>query len=136
MRVSRVRAFVAMAAIAVAPLAVLRTTDASAQSALTSADTDKDGTLDLGEVRAAASVAFDKLDEDKDSTLDFKEVAGRITKQELKSVDTDRDQTLTKDEYLTLVDKLFHAADKNNDGTLTPAELRTKAGRALERLLR
>jgi Ca2+-binding EF-hand superfamily protein len=112
------------------------TADAFAQSALTTADTDKDGTLDLAEVRAAASSAFDSLDQDKDTTLDYKETAGHLNKKEFKSADTDKDHTLTKDEYLALVEKLFKAADQNNDGTLTAAELRTKAARALERLLK
>jgi len=43
---------------------------------------------------------------------------------------------LSKDEYLALVEKLFKKADTNNDGTLDAKEMRSKAGRALERLLR
>jgi Ca2+-binding EF-hand superfamily protein len=109
---------------------------AFATNALTAADTDKDGTLDLAEVKVAAGAAFDGLDQDKDSTLDLKEAASRLSKPEFKAADTDNDTTLTKDEYLALVEKLFKAADKNNDGTLNAAELRTKAGRALERLLK
>jgi Ca2+-binding EF-hand superfamily protein len=112
------------------------TTDAFAQSALTTADTDKDGTLDLAEVKAAAGAAFDNLDQDKDSTLDYKEAAGHLNKKEFKSADTDKDHTLTKDEYLAMAEKLFKAADQNNDGTLNAAELRTRSGRALERLLK
>lgn len=109
---------------------------AAAASALTSADTDQDGTLSLAEVKAAASAAFDRLDQDKDSTLDFKEVSGRISKGEFNAANPDHDTTLSKDEYLALVERLFKAADKNGDGTLNAAELRTKAGRALERLLK
>ncbi len=111
-------------------------THAFAQSALTAADTDKDGTLDLAEVKAAASAAFENLDKDKDTTLDYKEAAGHLNKKEFKSADTDKDHTLTKDEYLALAEKLFKAADTNNDGTLDAAELRTRAGRALQRLLK
>lgn len=109
---------------------------AFAQSALTTADTDKDRTLDLAEVKAAAGIAFDNLDKDKDTTLDYKEAAGRLNKKEFKSADTDKDHTLTKDEYIALAEKLFKVADANNDGTLNAAELRTKAGRALQRLLK
>jgi hypothetical protein len=109
---------------------------AFAQSALTTADTNKDGTLDLAEVKAAAGAAFDSLDQDKDTTLDYKEAAGHLNKKEFKSADTDKDHTLTKDEYVALAEKLFKAADANNDGTLTTAELKTKAGRALQRLLK
>ena len=43
--------------------------------------------------------------------------------------------TLTKDEYFTIVEKRFKAADPDNDGTVSAAKLRTKAGRALLRLL-
>jgi Ca2+-binding EF-hand superfamily protein len=130
-------AVAALIGICALPFAVLSpATNASATSALTAADTDKDGTLDWAEVKAAASAAFDRLDQDKDTTLDYKEAAGHVGKQEFNAADVDRDKTLTKDEYLALVEKLFKAADQNKDSTLNAAELRTKAGRALERLLR
>src|SRR5262245_50036836 len=40
-------------------------------------DTDSDGTLDLAEVKKAASALFAKLDHDHDGTLDRRELAGR-----------------------------------------------------------
>ena len=42
---------------------------------------------------------------------------------------------MTKDEYLGLVEKLFSAADADKDGTLTAKELKSKAGRALLRMI-
>src|SRR5579863_9583248 len=84
-----------LAAILAAPLALLPATRAFAANALTSADTDKDGTLDKAEVDAAASAQFDKLDKDKDGTLDKAEVGKRLSKADFAAADTDNDKTLT-----------------------------------------
>ena len=58
-----------------------------------------------------------------------------LGKKEFKAADPDNDGTLTKDEYLAIVEKLFKKADVNNDGTLDAKELKSKAGRALKRLI-
>ncbi len=71
-----------------APLAVPALTQASAATALTAADTDKDGTLDLNEVKAAAALEFDKLDKDKDGTLDLKEAAHHVSKKNFIAADS------------------------------------------------
>ncbi|HTV32300.1 MAG TPA: calcium-binding protein, partial [Methylocella sp.] len=42
---------------------------ALATSLINALDADHDGTLDLAEVKTAASAVFDQLDKDKDSTL-------------------------------------------------------------------
>ncbi len=107
----------------------------AAASALAAFDKDNDGTLDLAEVKDAAGSAFDKLDKDSDATLDRKEIGRRASKKDFKEADPDRDGTLTKDEYLGLAEKLFDAADADKDGTLTAKELKSKAGRALVRLI-
>jgi hypothetical protein len=109
---------------------------ANAASALSALDTDKDGTLDLAEVKAAASALFDKLDTDSDATLEAKELKGRLGKDAIKSADPDHDGTLTKEEYLAIVEKLFHKADSDHEGTLDAKELRSKAGQALLRLIK
>ena len=57
-------------------------------------DPDNDGTLDLAEVKKAASELFAKLDPDHDGTLDVKELHGRITAEELAAADPDHDGTL------------------------------------------
>ncbi len=107
-----------------------------AASSLSLVDTDNDKTIDLTEAKAAASKLFDELDKDKEGTLDVKELKGRLSKSELSAGDLDHDKTLTKDEYLAIVEKAFKAADQNGDGTVDAKELKMKAGRALLRLLR
>ena len=99
-------------------------------------DIDNDGTLDLAEVKKAASSLFAKLDRDHDGTLDKRELAGRLTARELNAADPDRDGTLTVEEYLAVVEQRFKAADPDNDGTLDAKELNSRAGQALLRLLR
>ena len=109
---------------------------ALAASALKALDTDKDGTVDLAEAKAAATAVFDKLDKDKDGTLDRKELQGRISNKDWASADPDNDKTISKDEYLAFVEVAFKRADPDNDGTIDAKEFRTPAGQALVRLLR
>jgi Ca2+-binding EF-hand superfamily protein len=109
---------------------------ASARDPIKMFDTDGDGTLDLAEVKKAASALFAKLDPDHDGTLDRRELVGRLSKHELAAADPDHDGTLTLDEYLAVVEKRFNEANRDGDGTLDAKELRTSAGRALLRLLR
>lgn len=99
-------------------------------------DTDNDGTLDLAEVKKAASDLFARLDRDHDGTLDKRELAGRLSAKEFAAADPDHDGTLTKDEYLGVVEQRFKYADPDGDGTLDAKELSTSAGRGLLRLLR
>ena len=99
-------------------------------------DTDNDGTLDLAEVKKAASAKFAKLDPDRDGTLDARELRGRLTAKELAAADPDRDGTLTLDEYLTVVEQRFNAANPDRDGTLDAKEMGSPAGRALLRLMK
>ena len=99
-------------------------------------DSDADGTLDLAEVKKAASTLFAKLDPDHDGTLDRRELAGRLNARELAAADPDHDGTLTLDEYLVVVEQRFNAANPDGDGTLDAKELNSPAGRALLRLLR
>jgi EF hand len=99
-------------------------------------DTDNDGTLDLAEVKKAASALFARLDRDHDGTLDKRELAGRLSAREFLAADPDHDGTLTLEEYLRLVEQRFVAADPDKDRTLDAKELNTSAGRALLRLLK
>ena len=99
-------------------------------------DTDNDGTLDVAEVKKAASALFARLDRDRDGTLDKRELAGRLNARELAAADPDHDGTLTANEYLAVVEQRFNAANPDRDGTLDAKELSTGAGRALLRLLR
>src|SRR5258705_13622299 len=99
-------------------------------------DTDNDGTLDLAEVKKAASALSAKLDPDHGGTLDARELRGRLSAKELAAADPDHDGTLTLDEYLAVVEQRFNAANPDKDGTLDAKELRSPAGRALLRLMR
>jgi Ca2+-binding EF-hand superfamily protein len=109
---------------------------ASAAYPIKTFDTDNDGTLDLAEVKKAASALFAKLDRDHDGTLDKRELAGRLSAKELAAADPDHDGTLTADEYLAVVERRFNAANPDRDGTLDARELNTPAGQALLRLLK
>jgi Ca2+-binding EF-hand superfamily protein len=99
-------------------------------------DSDNDGTLDLAEVKKAASDLFARLDRDHDGTLDKRELAGKLSARKLSAADPDHDGTLTAEEYLAVVEQRFNAANPDKDGTLDAKELNTSAGRALLRLLR
>ena len=119
-----------------APLAIPALTQASAATALTAADTDKDGTLDLNEVKAAAALEFDKLDKDKDGTIDMKEAAHHVSKKNFIAADPDKDKTLSKDEYIALAVALFKAANPDGDSTIDSKELHSTAGIELDRVIR
>ena len=88
-----------------------------------------------GRAKKAAGALFDRLDRDRDGTFDRRELRGRVDAKEFAAADPDKEGTLTKDEYFTIVEKRFKAVDPDNDGTVSAAKLRTKAGRALLRLL-
>ncbi len=109
---------------------------AASRNAVKMFDTDNDGTLDLAEVKKAASALFARLDPDHDGTLDARELRARLSAKELAAADPDHDGTLTQDEYLAIVEQRFKAADPDNDGTLDARELKSRAGRALLRLLK
>jgi len=117
-------AFVAMAA------------HAKAASPIAAYDIDKNGTLDLDEVKAAAAAAFDRLDKDHASSLDRKALRANLSPEEFAAADADHDGTVSKDEYLALVERLFKEADTDHDGTLSKGLVHSKAGRTLLRLLK
>jgi Ca2+-binding EF-hand superfamily protein len=107
----------------------------SPQAAITEYDTDKDGTIDENEAKAAGGALFDKLDVDKDGTLDEKELQGHVTRTQFREADPDNDKTVSKDEYIVFVTKAFRAANRDSDSTVDARELGTPAGRAFLLLL-
>lgn len=107
-----------------------------AASVFSGIDTNNDGTIDLGEAKAAASKVFDQLDTNHDGTLSRAELRGRVPEQDWKIANPDNDKTLTKEEYLNYVEYAFKRADTDHEGKIEPSEARTHAGRVLMRLLR
>lgn len=99
-------------------------------------DVDKNGKLELAEVKSAAAARYDELNPDLDDKLDRKEALGVLRGTEFRTADTDRDGTINKAEYLAYVERLFRRANPDKDGSLDRAELAKPAGKALMRLLR
>jgi Ca2+-binding EF-hand superfamily protein len=122
-------------ALAAQSLIQLAYADPSSSEVVAKYDSDKDKTLSLDEVKAAASAHFDQLNKDGDSTLEANEVKAILGPKAFTAADTDHDGSLSKAEYLALVEKLFGKADADHNGTLTAAELRSKSGHALRRLI-
>jgi len=111
--------------------------DESVAAALKAWDPDKDGTLDLAEVKKAAEAKFDRLVKDKGGVLDRKAALGLgLRKAEIRHADRDNDDTLDKAEFMSIVEARFKAANPDADGTLDAKELKSKAGQALLRLLK
>ena len=98
-------------------------------------DPDKDGTLDMTEVKNAASAHFRTVDRDKDGKLSQKDVDGMITETDFKKFNPDGDKTLEENEYLNLVEARFNAANPDGDKTIEADELTTAAGKSLMSLL-
>ena len=98
-------------------------------------DTDGNGTLELDEVKRAATALFDEFDADHSGTLTRRELSGRVSASELAKISSKPGAVLTKDEFLSLVETRFKAADADHDGTLSDKEFKSKAGLALRRLL-
>lgn len=99
-------------------------------------DIDKNGRLELAEVKSAAAARFDELNPDLDDKLDTREAGAFLQGEAFRRADTDGDGTVNKAEYLAYVEKMFELANPDKDGSLDRAELNTKAGQALIKLLR
>lgn len=99
-------------------------------------DVNKNGKLELAEVKSAAAARYDELNPDLDDKLDRKEALGVLQGTEFRAADPDKDGTINKAEYLAYVERLFRRANPDKDGTLERKELNTPAGKALLRLLR
>jgi Ca2+-binding EF-hand superfamily protein len=134
-KISRPALLLAGAAFLVWPAAHPSSFQAHAATALTAADSDSDGTIDLNEVKAAAATEFDKLDTDKDGTIDAKEAGDHVSQASFTAADTDKDGTLTKDEYVSLSESLFKAANPDGDATIDANELHSENGSALDHLI-
>ena len=99
-------------------------------------DIDKDGTLDLAEVKSAAAARFDELNPDADDSLDEREAAPVLQGQAFRQADANGDGKVNKAEYLAYAERMFLLANPDKDATLDRTELSSEAGQALLRLLR
>ena len=94
-------------------------------------DADRDGTLSLSEVQAAAAKKYNSLDANMNATIDGKEAAKPSAGAAVAEVGAGKKETTDKAEYIPTVEKSFKAADSNNDGKLDAVELSTPAGHEL-----
>ena len=99
-------------------------------------DVNKDGTLELAEIKSAAAARFDELNPDVDDSLDEREAAPVLPGEAFRAADTDKNGTVNKAEYLAFVEQMFNVANPDRDGSLDRAELDSKNGQALVKMLR
>lgn len=99
-------------------------------------DVNKDGKLELAEVKSAAAARFDELNPDQDDSLDEREASAVLPGEAFRAADADKNGTVSKAEYLAYVEQLFTMANPDGDGTLERAELEARPGQGLMRLLR
>jgi len=99
-------------------------------------DVNKNGKLELAEVKSAAAARYDELNPDLDDSMDEREAAPVLQGEAFREADTNKDGSINKAEYLAYVERMFERANPDQDGSLDRAELGTEAGRALMRLLR
>jgi len=97
-------------------------------------DSNRDGKLDLGEIKKAAAALFDELDIGSKGVVSRSKLGRRLGGKDLANAGVDKYQTLTKDEYLSIVELRFEAADADRDGAISVAEFNSAAGLALRRL--
>jgi Ca2+-binding EF-hand superfamily protein len=98
-------------------------------------DSNRDGKLDLDEIKRAAAALFDELDMDRRGALSRSKLGRRLSGKDLASAGMGKYGMLTKDEYLSIVELRFEAADADHDGRISRAEFYSTAGLALRRLV-
>ncbi len=99
-------------------------------------DVNKNGKLELAEVKSAAAARFDELNPDGDDSLDEREAAPVLLGEAFRAADADKNGTVSKAEYLAYVEGMFNAANPDGDGTVERAELDGKKGQGLMKMLR
>ena len=105
-------------------------------------DSDRDGTISLGEAKTAAADTFDKIDINRDGVVNNTELGGRVTL--LDEITPclghqyyfwKKDKTLNKDQYLAIVEGRFKAVSAESGGTCDAKTLETMPGQSLLELL-
>ena len=92
-------------------------------------DNNKDGKIDLSEVKPVAARRFDQLDRKRTGTLTRAQLGRlRVSRAEFAAADPDNDGTLTKNEYLALVEKRFDVGRHRSRGHAYLATIQCKGG--------
>lgn len=110
-----------------APNANTGTGQGRAQAAFERFDTNKDGFIDAGEMRAARVALFDRLDTNKD---------GQLTPEEMRAGRPNRGQragnaqrTISRDDFIARAEKSLGRRDTDKDGKLSFAEFSQRKAR-------
>ena len=99
-------------------------------------DVNKNGKLELAEIKSAAAARFDELNPNGDDALDERAAAPVLPGEAFRTADTDKNGTVNKAEYLAYVEQVFNVANPDRDGSLDRAELDSRNGQAVMKLLR
>jgi hypothetical protein len=104
-------------------------------------DSDGDGTISLGEAKAAATAVFDTIDLNHDGVVNNTELGGRVTLLDQitpclghQFYFWKKGKTLNKDQYLAIVDGRFKAVSAES-GVCDAKALETDPGQSLLELL-
>lgn len=125
-------AALALVSLAVVPFAFTQGGPPTMSAFIKTWDSGKNGTLDLNEVKMAASARFKAFDADKDGKLTRQDVNAILTDADFDKANPDNDTTLEENEYLVLVQQHFTAADANKDGAVDAKELSSEGQAVME----
>jgi hypothetical protein len=124
----------------------LLSSSVQAQESLTvvpkAVDSDGDGTISLGEAKAAATDVFDKIDLNHDGVVNNTELGGRVTLLDQitpclghQYYFWKKEKTLDKDQYVGIVEGRFKALSAESGGVCDANALKTDPGKSLLELL-
>lgn len=98
-----------------------------AQAAFDRLDANKDGFVDLAEMRASRAALFDRLDTNKDGQLTTEEMrAGRPSRGQRAA---NAQRTISRDEFVARAEKSLARRDTDKDGKLSFAEFSQRKAR-------
>jgi Ca2+-binding EF-hand superfamily protein len=112
----------------------VRTVPIGRPASFAAIDSNRDGKLDLDEIKKAAAALFDELDMERRGVLSRSKLGRRLSAKDLATASMDKYEMLTKDEYLSIVELRFDAVDADDDGAISRVEFYSAAGLALRRL--
>lgn len=94
-------------------------------------DRNRDGKLNIFEVKRGGKAAFKSINKDNDFTLEPSEVSDRIGPKTFDKYNKIKGKGLDRVEWTRLVKARFYAANRDGDRTIECDELKTKAGHRL-----